>query len=155
MFNSCYLIRFNIFGHIASRVFGCVPEGCVFLLLRNRSFFVSFTDLILWFMNMVNTGQMDRGNENPTQCLPWWLRKTTKEKKNSHLFGTKIRTRDLPNTSLACYQCVTSLFIFSLISAFRRKTRHKMGTCVWVCVCVCARVCERVWVRMSLKFWSP
>ena len=26
----------------------------------------------------MNNGQMDRGNENPTQHLPWWLRKTTK-----------------------------------------------------------------------------
>ena len=27
----------------------------------------------------MNNGQMDRGNENPTQHLPWWLRKTTKK----------------------------------------------------------------------------
>ena len=27
----------------------------------------------------MNNGQMDRGNENPTQNLPWWLRKTTKK----------------------------------------------------------------------------
>ena len=26
----------------------------------------------------MNNGKMDRGNENPTQHLPWWLRKTTK-----------------------------------------------------------------------------
>ena len=26
----------------------------------------------------MNYGQMDRGNENPTQHFPWWLRKTTK-----------------------------------------------------------------------------
>ena len=30
-------------------------------------------------MNLMNNGQMDRGNENPTQYLPWWLRKTTKK----------------------------------------------------------------------------
>ena len=29
-------------------------------------------------MNLMNNGQMDRGNENPTQHLPW-LRKTTKK----------------------------------------------------------------------------
>ena len=27
---------------------------------------LSFTGLILWFMNMTNNGQMDRDNENPT-----------------------------------------------------------------------------------------
>ena len=26
----------------------------------------------------MNYGEMERGNENPTQHLPWWLRKTTK-----------------------------------------------------------------------------
>ena len=26
----------------------------------------------------MNNGQMDRGNENPTQHLPWWLRETMK-----------------------------------------------------------------------------
>ena len=35
--------------------------------------------LILWYMNLMINGKMDRGNENPTQHLPWWLRKTTKE----------------------------------------------------------------------------
>ena len=35
--------------------------------------------LILWYMNLMNNGQMDRGNENPTQHLPWWLRKTMKK----------------------------------------------------------------------------
>ena len=44
----------------------------------------------------MNNGQMDRGNENPTQNLPWWLRKTTK-KTSVRLVGTGIWTRDLPN----------------------------------------------------------
>ena len=35
--------------------------------------------LILWYMNLMNSGQMDHGNENPSQYLPWWLRKTTKK----------------------------------------------------------------------------
>ena len=35
--------------------------------------------LILWYMNLMNNGQMDRGNENPTQNLPWGLRKITKK----------------------------------------------------------------------------
>ena len=26
--------------------------------------------LILWYMNLMNNGQMDRGNKNPTQHLP-------------------------------------------------------------------------------------
>ena len=27
----------------------------------------------------MNDGQMDRANENPTQHLLWWMRKTTKK----------------------------------------------------------------------------
>ena len=61
-------------------------------------------------MNLMNNGQMDRGNENPTQHLPWWLRKTTK-KTPVRLVGTGIRTRDLPNASLVRYHGVTSLGI--------------------------------------------
>ena len=30
-------------------------------------------------MNLMNNGQMDPGNENPTKHLPCWLRKTTKK----------------------------------------------------------------------------
>ena len=30
-------------------------------------------------MNLMNNGQMESGNENPTQHLPWWLWKTTKK----------------------------------------------------------------------------
>ena len=40
---------------------------------------VKLTELILWYMNLMNNGQMYRDNENPTQHLPWWLRKTTKK----------------------------------------------------------------------------
>ena len=32
-FNHCYLETLQHLGHIASRVFGCIPEGCVFNLL--------------------------------------------------------------------------------------------------------------------------
>ena len=56
----------------------------------------------------MNNGQMDRGNENPTQHLPWWLRKTTK-KTSVRLVGTGIRTLDLPNSSLVRYHGATSL----------------------------------------------
>ena len=79
-FIDCYLETLQHLGHIASRIFGCVPECCVFLLLCvvNVSI-VKFTELILWYMNLMNNGQMDRGIENPTQHLPWWLRKTTKK----------------------------------------------------------------------------
>ena len=57
-----------------------LSEGGVFLLLCvvNVSI-VKFTELILWYMNLMNNGEMDRGNEHPTQHLPWWLRKTTKK----------------------------------------------------------------------------
>ena len=55
----------------------------------------------------MNNGQMDRGNENPTQHLPWWLRKTTKNP--SQVVSTGIWTRDLPNASLVRYHGATSL----------------------------------------------
>ena len=46
-FIHCYLETLQHLRHIASRIFGCIPEGCVFLLLRvvNVSI-VKFTDLI-------------------------------------------------------------------------------------------------------------
>ena len=56
----------------------------------------------------MNIGQMDRGNENPTQHLPWWLRKTTKQTP-VRLVGTGIRTRVLPNASLVRDHGATSL----------------------------------------------
>ena len=56
----------------------------------------------------MNNGQMDRGNENPTQHLPLWLRKSTK-KTSVRLAGTGIWTRDLPNASLVRYHGATSL----------------------------------------------
>ena len=61
-------------------------------------------------MNLMTNGQMDRGNENPTQHLPWWLRKTTK-KTPIRLVGTGIWTRDLPNASLERYHGASSLGI--------------------------------------------
>ena len=73
-FIHCYLETLQHLGHIASRIFGYILLLCVV----NVSI-VNFTELILWYMNLMNNGQMDRGNENPSQHLPWWLRKTTKK----------------------------------------------------------------------------
>ena len=71
-------------------------RGLNFYCVIDVSLF-SFTDLILRFMNMMNDGQMDRGNENPTQHLPWWL------------VGTGIWIWDLPIKSPVCYHCATLL----------------------------------------------
>ena len=62
--------------YLVHRIFGCIPEGCALQPLCNWCFSVNLTDLILWFMNMMNNGQMDHGTENPTQHLP---RKITKK----------------------------------------------------------------------------
>ena len=62
----------------------------------------------------MNNDQMDHGTENPTQHLPWRLRKTTK--KPVRLVGTGIRTRDLPNASLVRYHGATSLGSICLLS---------------------------------------
>ena len=72
-----------------------VPEAVYFYCCVVNVSFVKFTDLILWYMNLMNNGQMDRGNETPTQHLPWGLRKTMK-KKPVQLVGTGIWTRDPP-----------------------------------------------------------
>ena len=64
----------------------------------------------------MNNGQMDRGNENPNQHLPSWLRKTTK-KKTVTLVRTGIWTRDLPNASLVRYHGATSLGIYCLLNS--------------------------------------
>ena len=62
-------------GHIAARIFECIPEGCVgLLLLCNCAYLLSLQILLLWFMNSMNNGQMDCGNENSTQHFPWWPR---------------------------------------------------------------------------------
>ena len=63
----------------------------------------------------MNNGQKDRGNENPTQHLPWWLRETTK-KTSVRLVGTGIWTRDLPNASLVRYHAAISLGYISYCS---------------------------------------
>ena len=62
----------------------------------------------------MNNGQMDRGNENLTQHLPWWLRKTTK-KTPIRLVGIGIRTRDLPNASLVRYHGAPSLGLYYIL----------------------------------------
>ena len=74
--------------------------------------------LFLWYMNLMNNGEMDRGNENPPQHLPWWLRKTTK-KAPSGWSAPGFWTRDLPNASLVRYHGATSLGFVSLV--FLRK----------------------------------
>ena len=75
-FFNCYLETLQHLGHIATRVFRCVPEGCVFLLLCSKCFIC----YIHWFNFMIyEFDEMDRGNENPTLHLSWSLRKTTKK----------------------------------------------------------------------------
>ena len=75
----------------------------------------------------MSNGQMDRGNENPTQHLPWWLMKTTK--KPVRLVCTGIWTRDLPNVSLVRYHGATSLgairFILTVIVFIKSSIMHK------------------------------
>ena len=51
----------------------------------------------------MNNGQMDRGNENPTQHLPWWLRKTTKKPQS----GWSAPGLE-PGTSRMRVSCVTT-----------------------------------------------
>ena len=56
----------------------------------------------------MNNGQMDLGNENPTQHLPLII-EGRHEKIPVWLVGTGIWTRNLPNMNSVCYYCATSL----------------------------------------------
>ena len=56
---------------------------------------------------------MDRGNVNPTQHLPWWLRETTKKAPIS-LIRTGIWTRNSPNT-----RAVWWISIGAILCAFK------------------------------------
>ena len=102
--------HFNIL--VISRLgYLCVYQKAVYFYccVVNVSF-VKFTDFnfMIYEFDEYTNGQMDRGNENPTQHLPWWLRKTT-EKNPVRLAGHGIWTRDLPNASLVRYHGATSL----------------------------------------------
>ena len=58
---------------------GLYQKAVYFYCCLSMFYLLSSLILILWYMNLINNGQMDRDNENPTQHLPWWLRKTTKK----------------------------------------------------------------------------
>ena len=76
-------------------------------------FLSSLIFLILWYISLMNNGQMDRGNENPTQHLLWWLRKTTKKPQSGWLApGFE------PGTSQMRVSCVTTEPCLSLIISF-------------------------------------
>ena len=57
----------------------CTRRLCISIVVLSMFHLLSSLILILWYMNLMHNGQMERGNENPTQHLPWWLRKTTKK----------------------------------------------------------------------------
>ena len=66
----------------------------------------------------MNNGQMDCGNENPTQHLPWWLRETTKKPQS----GWPAPGFE-PGTSRMRVSCVTtepprSVNMYFIISPF-------------------------------------
>ena len=67
------------------RIFGCITRRlCIFLC--NYVSLLSVQIQFLWFMNLMNNGQMVRSNENAIQYLPWWLREAMK-KSQSGWFG--------------------------------------------------------------------
>ena len=108
-FIHCYLETLQHLGQIASRVFGCVPEGCVFLLLCSQCSIVMFAQLILWYMNLMKMVKwIVVMRIQPSICLD----NLGKPRKNSvKLVGTGIWTRDLPNASFVHYHGATSLGI--------------------------------------------
>ena len=118
-FYSCYFDTLQHSDHIAFRIFGYIPESCVFLLLCNRCFFVKLLliyDLWIWWImvkwiavpvmkiqSSIYLG--DRGKQWKTLV---------------RLVGTGILTRNLSNTSPVCYRYATSLnknaFVFGFLS---------------------------------------
>ena len=74
-------------------------------------------------MNLMNNGQMDRGNENPTQHLPYWLRKTTKKPQS----GWSHRDLNPGPPAFASRAISLSLFAQSLTFLFSR-----LGGVLWL-----------------------
>ena len=118
---------------------------------------VKFTELILWYMNLMNNGQMDRGNENPTQHLPWWLRKITKNlsqvgrHRDLNPGPPECESRALRRSHLARSYLV--LFVH-----FCRKTRLMNWALCYVCMYVCTYVCMYIWgfrARQHLRSLTP
>ena len=72
-------------------------------------------------MNLMNNGQMDRGNENPALMI-----EENHEKTSVRLVGTGIRTRDLPNARLVRYHGATSLGKFNVFILYdlQEKVRY-------------------------------
>ena len=100
---------------------------------------------------------MDRGNENPTQHLPCWLRKPRKKPsqvgrhRDSNQGPPECESRALPRSHLARF--------FSLVSAFSQK--NKTYSIKWASVCVCVCVCKilvppnnfQISYPIDTKFW--
>ena len=97
--------------------------GCVVWIVRSH-----------WVHDLPMPGQMDRGNENPTQRLPWWLRKTTK-KPQSGWPATGFE----PRNSRMRVSCVTTEPPRSVNLLFGRAKYFYSGN--WKECCTCMRVC--------------
>ena len=77
----------------------------------------------------MNNGQMDRDNENPTQHLPWWLRKTTKKTQS----GWSAPGFE-PGASRMRVSCVTtepprSILLFLLLSYVIKSADRPLRKC--------------------------
>ena len=70
---------------------------------------------------MMNNGEMDRGNENPTQHFVLMIEENH-EKTLVMFVGTGIWTRDLTNSSLVRYHGATSLCEIFLVETICGKT---------------------------------
>ena len=71
----------------------CTRRLCIGLSIVINDSLLSLLIYFLWFKNLMNNDHMDRDNKNPTQHLPWWLRKTTKKPQSDWLGpGFELRT---------------------------------------------------------------
>ena len=66
----------------------------------------------------MNNGQMDRGNEYPSNPAFSFMIEERHEKTPVRLVGTGILTRDLPNASLVRYHGATSLGVVNVVCVF-------------------------------------
>ena len=97
----------------------------------------------------MNNGQMDRGNENPTQHLFWWLTEAMKKSQSGWL-GSGFEL----GTSQIRAQCVTTAppsevaqFLFRIIDKYYYQHVKDFYACV-----LKMKISSLIWLTLSIFF---
>ena len=118
----------------------CIRRLCITIVVLSMFHLLSSLTLILWYMNLMNNGQMDRGNENPTQHLPWWLRKNTKKPQS----GWPAPGLE-PGTSRMRVSCVTTEPPRSVFNNFASLSMSWFSIHTW-------RATAHFWTSLATAF---